>query len=299
MSFLNRRIDPDAFFRRLMLVPRGLGFVVIVYFVSVVLRDLLGQALPGHGLVGALRGDEAGPWIPLVISVGTLAIPVLFVRLYARTGPEANVPRPLLACTPRAAVEWGLGFLVGGACAAVAVLPLLLAGAIEVTGGGGGLVRPPWTTLAVVLILFAEAAREELGFRGPAQRDLARATREPIAAVFLAGSFALIHRANPAIGPWALAGIFAAGVALAGVVRARGDLWMACGIHTGWNICLGLVWSVPVSGHPLANAAFETKVHESLWTGGAFGPEAAPTGLAAFVLLGVLAWSRPRAAARS
>lgn len=297
MSFLNRRPDPEVFLRRFMLIPRGLGFVVLVYFVSVVARDLLGQKLPGQGVVGALRGDEAGPWIPLAISLGTLAIPVLFVRLYSRTGPDADRPRPLLACTPRAAVEWGLGFLLGGAGAALAVLPLVLAGAIAIVGGGGGLVRPPLTTLAVVLLLFAEAAREELGFRGPAQRDLGRATRDPVAAVFLAGSFALIHRANPAIGPWALAGIFAAGVALAGVVRARGDLWMACGIHAGWNVSLGLVWSVPVSGHPLANAALETTWQETVWTGGAFGPEAAPTGIAAFVLLGVLAWSRKKAAA--
>jgi membrane protease YdiL (CAAX protease family) len=289
---MNIRLDPDDLLRRLTLVARGLGFVFPVYFVPVVARDLLGGVLPGGGIAGALHGDPAGPWLPLAASVATLGVSAWMVRLHARTGLGAAEPRPLLPLDRRAATEWGRGALAGAACATLAVLPLVPAGAVSLRVAEAPLAREALAALAVALLLVAEAAREELGFRGPAQRDLAHATRFLPAAIFLAGSFALIHRANPVVTGPGLVGVFAAGVALAGVVRARGDLSMACGVHAGWNVCLGMVWSLPVSGHRVAHAALEATSRDSIWTGAAFGPEGGPTGIAAFALLGIVAWTR-------
>lgn len=289
---MNVRLDPEDLLRRLTLIARGLGFVFLVYFIPAFLRDAIGFALPGGGFVGALRGDPAGPWLPLLVTVVTCALSVLFVVLYRRAGEGANDPAPLLPPAPRAAREWILGFLAGAVCISVAMIPALLAGAFTIHGFRGGTGPDPLAFAAVAVILLAEAAREELGFRGPAQRDLAHALRPLPAAAFLAGSFALIHRANPAVGWTGLAGIFLAGLALAGVVRARGDVMMACGLHAGWNVMLGLGWSAPVSGHALAAAPLATATRDSWLTGGSFGPEGSVPGLIVLALLAIIAWSR-------
>jgi membrane protease YdiL (CAAX protease family) len=151
----------------------------------------------------------------------------------------------------------------------------------------------PWAALAVFALLVLESAREEMGFRGPSQRDLGNAIGAFGAALFLAGSFALVHRANPDVTVPGLLGIFAAGFALAGIVRARGDVGMASGLHTGWNVFLGLVWAAPVSGHPIWCAALDVTSRNDRWSGGAFGPEGGPTGIAVLLLLALIAWRLP------
>ncbi|MFN8177954.1 MAG: lysostaphin resistance A-like protein [bacterium] len=289
---MNRRPDPEDALRRVTLAARGLGFVFLVYFVPALLRDVLGGELPGHGLVGALRGNPAGPWIPLAVSVATVAVSAAFVILHHRLGLGAAEPRALLALDLRWWVEWGRGFLMGAGCATAAVVPLLLAGALRVHGPGG-MTSHPWAALAVFALLALESAREEMGFRGPSQRDLSNTIGALGAALFLAGSFALVHRANPDVTRPGLLGIFAAGFALAGIVRARGDLGMASGLHTGWNVFLGLVWAAPVSGHPIWCAALDVTSTNDALTGGAFGPEGGPTGIAALALLALIAWRLP------
>ena len=287
---MNKLPEPEEAFRRLMLVARGLGFVFLVYFLPAVLRDTSGMALPGGGLAGALSGDPAGPWWPLAISLATFVLSAAFVLMHARV--TRHDPRPrLLALDLCWWRDYGLGFLLGGAAATAAVLPLVALGAIEIRGVGPLLSRP-LPALVVVALLVLEGAREEMGFRGPAQRDLGDAIRVLPAAIFLAGSFALVHRANPDVTPPGLLGIFVAGIALAGIVRARGDLGMACGLHAGWNIFLGLVWSVRVSGHAIATTALTTTSSDSPWAGGTFGPEASFSGIAVLVVLAAIAWRR-------
>lgn len=291
---MSTRRDPEEALRRLMLVPRGLVFVFLVYFLPTFLRDLLGQELPGGGFAGALRGDRGSVWMPLAISLATFALSATFVFMYGRSGQGAESPRPLLAFDRRWGSEWARGLLLGGVAATATVLPLVVTGGLEIHGPGAMFAHPA-AAGAVFLLLVLEAAREELGFRGPAQRDLSNAIRVLPAAIFLAGSFALIHRDNPDVTRPGFVGIFIAGLALAGIVRARGDVALASGLHAGWNIFLGLGWSVRVSGHPIASAALDVTQHDTPWTGGSFGPEASPTGIAVLTLLAILAWTRPAA----
>jgi membrane protease YdiL (CAAX protease family) len=293
---MNIRLDVDDVMRRLTLIARGLGFVFLTYFIPAFLRDVIGHELPGGGFVGAIRGDLAGPWIPLAVSLATFSISLLFVLVHARTGHGAADPAPLLPRGCRALTEWSGGFALGGIGASLAVIPGVLAGATVVHGWRTLPAPDPVAVLAVAAILVVEGAREELGFRGPAQRDLAHAVASWPAAIFLAGSFALIHRANPDATAAGLWGVLVAGFALAGVVRARGDLAMACGIHAGWNVFLGLVWSVPVSGHPLAQAMLRTSVADPRWTGGTFGPEGSVPGIVCLAAFAAVAWTRKSAA---
>jgi membrane protease YdiL (CAAX protease family) len=292
------RIELADVLRRLLLVARALGFVYLIFFIPFMLRELIGGQLPGGGFHGLLTGQSGGPWIPLAIVLGTVAISVAFVLIHMRTGPDTVRPRRLLRCDGAFFREWGWGCAGGAFAVTLAVLPAFLAGALRLEGFSSEFLVRPGVTLAVTVALCLEAAREELGFRGPAFRDLANGTNFPIAALFLGGSFAILHAGNPAVGRAGLFGIFLAGVALAGLVRARGDVAMACGAHAGWNLFQGVVWAQPVSGFSLASPLLDVATQRpSWWMGGEFGVEGSAPGIAVLFGLVLLTWRLPSASA--
>ena len=60
------------------------------------------------------------------------------------------------------------------------------------------------------------------------------------------------------------------------IALRQGSLWLACGIHTGWNWFQGNVFGLPVSGNAYNTGVFHLgpKASSSPWLGGgAFGPE--------------------------
>ena len=71
---------------------------------------------------------------------------------------------------------------------------------------------------------------------------------------------------------------------------------MACGLHAGWNVFVGMVWSLPVSGYRFDAALLETEsASSSLVSGGSFGAEGSWPGITVLLVLGFLTWRLPRA----
>jgi membrane protease YdiL (CAAX protease family) len=288
------RPEFDHVVRRLVLVARALGFVTLTYFLPSLVRDLIGYAVPGGSLIDAFGGSP--PWVALGSVTVAVALSALFVYLYSRTGPEADLPHPLLRLDPRWLRGWALGSGIGLIAASLAVLPMLVVGAVRLSGWSSTLGAAPGAFLGLMVVLVLISAHEELGFRGPALRDLGRAVSFPLAAIFLAGSFALAHGVNPEIGRRGMTGVFLAGMALAGLVRWRGDLSVAVGVHAGWNIAVGLLWSVPVSGFHLTPRLLEADlVGPPAWTGGAFGVEGSIPGIVVLALATAASWGLPAA----
>jgi membrane protease YdiL (CAAX protease family) len=276
---------------RLMLFARALGFVFPVYFIPVVVRDLIGLGFPPARWMPLFGSEAASVLLPVAVVAATTAMSAVAVLLHSRLA-GVNDPLPMLRADSAWRREWGIGLLIGAACATAAVLPALAAGALRIGSFRG--VPEPGLLAGLVAVLILEAAREEMGFRGPSLRDLSGALGFPLAAVFLAGSFTLVHAGNPAFGRAGLLGVFLAGLALAGLARARGDLGMVCGLHAGWNLFLAVVWSVPVSGIRAGSALLETQsAGSSPWTGGSFGAEASAPGLLVLAALGFISWRLP------
>ena len=288
-----RKVTAAGTLRRVMLFARALGFVFLVFFLPEVAAGLAGMALPGSGFTGLLAGTSDAPLLSLLVTAAGVAIALLFVGLHGKLGYGADRPRGLVRFDRAWGTDWGRGLLWGAGAATVAIAPLVATGAVRIRGlaareHGIGF------TLALLLAIVLKSAHEEMGFRGPAFRDLGRAMGAPLAAAFLAGSFALVHGGNPAFGRVALLAVFAAGFALAGFVRARGDLGLAIGAHTGWNVASGLVWSLPVSGYRLPGRLLEVDFSAApaavRWSGGDFGIEGGLAGVLALFALGFLAW---------
>jgi len=82
-----------------------------------------------------------------------------------------------------------------------------------------------------------------------------------------------------------LANTFLWGVALGWCVLRSGDLWLAIGIHAGWNWALPLL-GVSLSGFTMRVSGLELQWKiDPVWSGGSYGPEG---GILSMIALAVL-----------
>jgi hypothetical protein len=115
---------------------------------------------------------------------------------------------------------------------------------------------------------------EELLSRGYWLRNLAEGLNLPLAVFISSAVFSLAHLGNPSASIFSVLGILAAGYFLAYPVLRTGQLWMAVGLHIGWNIFEGPVFGFPVSGLDTPGLLLHSATGPEWLTGGPFGPEA-------------------------
>lgn len=97
--------------------------------------------------------------------------------------------------------------------------------------------------------------------------------------------FGLLHLMNPAASLWsALAITVEAGLVFGALFLLTRNLWIAIGLHAGWNLTESL-FGVPVSGEEPHGFLDVTPTGSALVSGGAFGLEASIVP----VVLGVVA----------
>jgi uncharacterized protein len=149
--------------------------------------------------------------------------------------------------------------------------------------GGGTL----GTFLFLAIMLLFGAVAEELLFRGYAFQ-----TMVPVFGVWttllpMAVLFAAAHSANMNVGRLGLFNTFAWGVVLGWSVLRSGDLWLAIGLHFGWNAALPL-FGASVSGFTMKVTGYRLQwLIPEIWSGGDYGPEA---GLLCTLVLGAVVW---------
>lgn len=141
----------------------------------------------------------------------------------------------------------------------------------------------------ILWITATAAAVEEVGFRGYPFQRLVSAIGPWGATAALSGLFGIIHLYNPHASPVGFANTVLVGVLLSLAYLRTKLLWMPIGIHFAWNLVLGLVFGLPVSGTNLFSVMGKgTASGPVLLTGGDYGIEASITGTAV-ILVGLLA----------
>lgn len=177
--------------------------------------------------------------------------------------------------------RFGLGLLLGGAAAGVAIAITLADGArVSLTGSGG------WAPVAGAFAvgLFAAALSEELMFRGYPLRRLSEAIGPGAATALLALGFAAAHLHNPNVSALGAVNIALAALWLS-VAFFSGGMGLAWGLHAGWNVTLSLVFDAPLSGIRLDVPGVDYALGRHAWVGGgAFGPEGGMVGTLALVV---------------
>jgi uncharacterized protein len=275
MPFLHR-------LRRWALVSILVEAIAIIATVAISSR-LLSLAIPTDP--SALRSSLA-LLRNLIVAGAALGVYALFVRwLERRRATELDL-RP-----------GAVHFLVGGALGIAlmaAVYGILWIAQMAAFGPADGA-----THLARGLVaMFLAAVFEELLFRAVLFRILEQSFGTSVALVGSALLFGFAHGINPGATLISdLAIVIEAGLLLGAAYALTRNLWLAIGIHTGWNFTEGGVFGASVSGTPGHGSLLHSALTgPDLLTGGAFGPEAsliaiAVCGLAALIL-GVLVYRR-------
>jgi uncharacterized protein len=156
-----------------------------------------------------------------------------------------------------------------------------------------------WATMSglALVALAIPAAAEEALLRGYPFRALVEGPGAATAVVVTSLVFAGLHGSNPGAGAFALVNIFLAGVLLAVAVLRTGTLWLATGVHLGWNWAMSGPLDLPVSGlQGLDVPLYDAVAVGPTWvTGGTFGPEGGLAGtLGACLGLALVVWlTRP------
>jgi hypothetical protein len=124
-------------------------------------------------------------------------------------------------------------------------------------------------------------------------RILEQAFGTTVALLASAAIFGLLHAANPGATPFSTAAVaIEAGLLLALAYAATGKLWLAIGIHAGWNFAEGSVFGAQVSGGAPPPSVIRVTLHGAdIVSGGAFGPEASIVAIAVCLAASaILAW---------
>jgi hypothetical protein len=229
----------------------GLGFVWLTFMLG------LSQVLAGtlKALPELLRGA-------LQVATMLLAYAVFERFVERRRMPELALPGAL--------PEAGAGVVLGTLLFSAAIGLIALAGGYRVEGPGS------WQSLAPMLAMaLAAAVGEELLFRGLVFRVAEEWLGSWGALALSSGIFGALHLANPhATLTAALAIALEAGLLLGAAWLVTRRLWLAIGIHAGWNFTQGGVFGVAVSGNQVKGLLRGTLSGPEWLTGGEFGAEA-------------------------
>lgn len=171
------------------------------------------------------------------------------------------------------------GPLARGAAYGFGVLTVLLCLMWLATSFQFGVVR--WqgvatleTALLYGLLFTAVATAEETLWRGYALVNLVRAVTFWPAALILSLIFGLSHLKHDTETMIGVGFAAAYGVLLAWSFRRTGSLWLALGIHAGWDYAQSFVYGVPDSGVVLPGSLLRASMGSpAILTGGKVGPE--------------------------
>ena len=187
------------------------------------------------------------------------------------------------------------GLLIGAGACGLLVCVTVLCGLAKWTPLDAPEIRFDWrdARLAGLALLCVGSAAEELFLRGLALQFLACAVRPAGAIALTSLAFALLHGANPGI-TWLAhinTALFGAVFGLA-VFRQR-SLWMAFGLHLGWNVTQ-VALGADTSGITIRLTELNLELQGQAWlTGGEYGLEGGVLASVAALSVAAAVWWVP------
>ena len=258
------------------------GWQVAAIVVLVILAQALSMVI--MGLAPALLPNSELAQGLLVLGGFSLSAALAYVGftlIVARIGR-----RPGLATAGRGRIEelvWGL--LVGAALISVTFGVLAALGVYRVTDIG-------WTPQILwgIGVGVGPGFVEEIFFRGAFLRLLDARFGSWVGLALTSLVFGAMHLMNPGATFWgAFAIALEAGILLGAAYLLTRRLWLAIGIHIGWNATLGALFGGDVSGSGSGRGFFESTLTGKTWlTGGTMGVEGSVVTVVVCTLAGVV-----------
>ncbi|MEM1205853.1 MAG: CPBP family intramembrane glutamic endopeptidase [Acidobacteriota bacterium] len=183
-----------------------------------------------------------------------------------------------------ASTELALGLLLGGGVLTVSVTVLWALGLYEVVG------LRAWSNLAIPLGMAMWAGYfEELLFRGVLQRIVDEWLGSWWALVLSSAAFGFAHHSNPNADLWSSTAItLEAGLMLGAAFLLTRRLWLAIGLHAGWNFTQSGLLGAAVSGHDIEGLVEARFTGPAILTGGDFGLETSVITVSLAIILGLV-----------
>jgi len=218
---------------------------------------------------------------PLLLVFLFIGFSILLTRFDHVSGnPVAEMG---LALRPPWLRDLWAGFLLGSGMVAIAVAWIAMAGSFAITVLFT--VRTVQLAGVVFVILGAGAMAEEVSFRGYPFQRLIDAIGAGSAVVVLSVLFGAVHFLNPHASLWGFLNTVLIGVLLSLAYLRTRSLWMPVAIHFGWNLTLGFIFGLPVSGLTEFSVVLRGHAQGPAWlTGGSYGIEAGVVGTSVIVL---------------
>lgn len=241
------------------------------FFVIAAIYFFFAQLIAEH----AANGLVSGEWTPLVERAILLFLLLVGYAAMGRAFEGQARPLEAMGLSFRAGWqrEFGLGAALGWGMLIVSILPTVLV---------GGLIVSVWTSprqwfilLLDLLILAVAALAEEVAFRGYPFQRLVDSIGPIAATLLLSILFGVAHMFNPSANTASVViTIFAGWLLAAAYLRTRA-LWFSWGWHFAWNVSMGVLFGLPISGITRFSPIIQTNTVGPEWmTGGDYGPEA-------------------------
>jgi membrane protease YdiL (CAAX protease family) len=252
--------------------------VVLVVAIVILVAASAALSLLFNYVPRALSGAAGGAF-PALVSVAVLWL--LYKLVIRKLGERRHDDLPV---NGQAAKDLALGVGAGAALIALAAGIAALCGVYRVMGWGGS------TDLLLILFQMGVSAAfiEEVLLRGIVFRWLEEFAGSWAALALSAALFGALHAGNPNATVFSsLAIALEAGILLAAAYMYTRSLWLAIGMHFGWNVTQGYVFDVPVSGNDV-DGLVQARLSGPEWlSGGAFGLEGSVIALAVCTAGGV------------
>jgi len=242
------------------------GCLVSTFLVAMIL------AVPGVAVLGV--PDDPNDMGLMIVSMIAFSVAALFVTNgFLRTTEATSLRDAGLPIKWSGGKKWVAGFAMG-------FLTLTVIAAFYLAAGVAGFRRlentsPNFGIVALWVCFFAvQSMGEEAIFRGFLLRLWTRSVNFPVGLLSSSALFSLGHLGNPGAGGLALFHTLLAGMTLGLIFERTGSLWLAGGIHAGWNVAQP-IFGLNMSGYPIRILSYEMDIRAgTLWTGGEYGLEA-------------------------
>lgn len=257
---------------------RALGWVVIS-----VLYFLLVERLAAS----AANGLATGAWEELLYRIFLLFLLLIGFAAMGYSGQQQKHPLRAMGLVRRQGWqrEIALGAAMGWGGMVVCVLSIAVGGALYVSWLWSW---PHFGRLFLDIVILAVAAlAEEVAFRGYPFQRLIEATGPVTATVLAAVAFGLLHLGNPDVSAASTVTTMLAGWLLALAYLRTRALWVGFGLHFAWNVTMGILFGLPISGLTQFSSLIRSDAWGPVWlTGDGYGPEGGA--IAILVLLALL-----------
>lgn len=217
-------------------------------------------------------------------AIGALILAALLILLWKLLRRYLEGSRDAEFSGPGSGIELGAGLAFGFVLFSSMAGFVWVLGGLEVLGLRG--MGAFWSMLAMAIV---SGTSEEIVFRGILFRHIETMLGSWGALIITSALFGAGHLMNPDASPFAAFAIaMEAGILLGAAYMLTRRLWLAIGIHAGWNFTQGWVFSVPVSGGEAPLGLLITSRAGPQWlTGGDFGLEASVVAMIVATLAGL------------